>query len=454
MSFSVSVDFSSRKGAIRPLHGVNNGPKTTGFYRDASKLFREAGIPLCRLHDTEYPFGSGAFVDIPCIFRDFDADVNDPASYDFSQTDKYIQAILDVGAKPLYRLGVSIEHTPVKRNIYAPKDPAKWASICEHIIRHYNEGWKDGMNAGIEYWEIWNEPESGSMWIGSREQYYELYAVTAPLLKASFPNIKIGAYGSCGFYYLTRVNAENVDTPAGKNWKMFVDYAEDFLAMCAEKSLPLDFFSWHLYGHDPEEYRTHAKYVREMLDRHGFDKAESVLDEWNLCDDKTGYAFDDMGAPRGAAFAGSVMTVMQDTAVDAATYYDSQPIMPFCGIFRLTSLTPTCQFYPLKYWNQLYHDGAETVQVETDVPGLYITAIGTGKRSLLLLSHYNASDCNFRISFKGLEKFCSYKICGVDAAHTDGEIAKGAIDPNYPYFDCMMTGYSVYLCEVRELEDK
>ena len=73
MSFSVSVDLSSRKGAIRPLHGVNNGPKTTGFYRDASKLFREAGIPLCRLHDTEYPFGSGAFVDIPCIFKNWDA---------------------------------------------------------------------------------------------------------------------------------------------------------------------------------------------------------------------------------------------------------------------------------------------------------------------------------------------------------------------------------------------
>ncbi|MDY3070829.1 MAG: hypothetical protein SOW68_00980, partial [Eubacteriales bacterium] len=162
MKNRITVDFDAGKGAVRPLHGVNNGPKTVCFTCDTSALFREAGIPFCRLHDTEYPFGSGAFVDIPCIFRDFDADPDDPASYDFSQTDLYIQAILDVGAKPIYRLGVSIEHTPVKRFIYAPKDPEKWAAVCEHIVRHYNEGWKDGMHAGIEYWEIWNEPESGA----------------------------------------------------------------------------------------------------------------------------------------------------------------------------------------------------------------------------------------------------------------------------------------------------
>ena len=24
---------------------------------------------------------------------------------------------------------------------------------------HHNEGWADGFNYGIEYWEIWNEPD-------------------------------------------------------------------------------------------------------------------------------------------------------------------------------------------------------------------------------------------------------------------------------------------------------
>ena len=48
-----------------------------------------------------------------------------------------------------------------------PKDYAKWARICEHIITHYTEGWADGFNYKITYWEIWNEPENIQMWQGT-----------------------------------------------------------------------------------------------------------------------------------------------------------------------------------------------------------------------------------------------------------------------------------------------
>ena len=34
--------------------------------------FVEAGFPYVRLHDIEYPFGAGNYVDIPCIFKNFD----------------------------------------------------------------------------------------------------------------------------------------------------------------------------------------------------------------------------------------------------------------------------------------------------------------------------------------------------------------------------------------------
>ena len=72
----IKVDFSaSSNGKIRALHGVNSGPMTKVFTYDARPLFIEAGLPYARLHDVEYPYGSGEFVDIPCIFRDFDADI-------------------------------------------------------------------------------------------------------------------------------------------------------------------------------------------------------------------------------------------------------------------------------------------------------------------------------------------------------------------------------------------
>ena len=87
MSF-VTVDFSSPTiGNIRPLHGVNSGPMTKVFTYDARSLFREAGFPYARLHDVEYPYGSGEFVDIPCIFINFDADETLEESYNFGLTD-------------------------------------------------------------------------------------------------------------------------------------------------------------------------------------------------------------------------------------------------------------------------------------------------------------------------------------------------------------------------------
>ena len=77
----ITVDFTAPScGPVRPLHGVNSGPMTKVFTYDARPQFLEAGFPSARLHDVEYPYGSGEFVDINCIFKDFDADEAKPES--------------------------------------------------------------------------------------------------------------------------------------------------------------------------------------------------------------------------------------------------------------------------------------------------------------------------------------------------------------------------------------
>lgn len=123
---------------------------------------KNANVPYSRLHDVGGAFGSNHFIDIPNIFRDFDADELDPNSYDFSFTDSLLEAMNSYRLKPIYRLGVTIENPmPIKALwIHPPKDYAKWARICEHIIRHYNKGWADGFFYDIKYWEIWGEPEN------------------------------------------------------------------------------------------------------------------------------------------------------------------------------------------------------------------------------------------------------------------------------------------------------
>ncbi|HCD80812.1 MAG TPA: hypothetical protein DEQ65_00480, partial [Ruminococcaceae bacterium] len=112
-----------------------------------------------RNHDASFysAFGGEHTVDVHRIFKNFNADENDPESYIFAPTDKYLKDITNAGTKVFYRLGASIEHD-FKYGTYPPASFEKWAKICEHIISHYNEGWAEGFNYNIEYWEIWNEP--------------------------------------------------------------------------------------------------------------------------------------------------------------------------------------------------------------------------------------------------------------------------------------------------------
>ena len=186
---------------IKPMHAVGGGPKSgSPLSVDASEIFREIGTPSCRLHDVEYPYGANQYVDIHCVFPNFDADEDDEHNYNFAATDDYIRAIVDVGSEVFYRLGESIDHFSEKLYVRMPKDVHKWARICEHIIRHYNEGWASGFYLGIKHWEIWNEPEGRSMWRGTYSEFYEMYSVTAKHLKECFPHLMIGGYACVGVY--------------------------------------------------------------------------------------------------------------------------------------------------------------------------------------------------------------------------------------------------------------
>ena len=159
---NIRVDFNKAVGKIKPMHCGNIGPRQGGakLWKDFTEEFKEMGIPYTRLHDVEYPYGSNQFVDIHCVFPDFNADVENPKAYNFDYTDKYLKGIIDAGGEVFYRLGESIDHFHCPLYINPPKDYMKWARICEHIIMHYNEGWANGFKLNIKCWEIWSSPDS------------------------------------------------------------------------------------------------------------------------------------------------------------------------------------------------------------------------------------------------------------------------------------------------------
>jgi hypothetical protein len=366
----ILVDLDKTAGVIKALHGVGNGPLHMCTMWDFSDYYRELAIPHVRLHDQDWP--NSRVIDVPQIFKDEDADPDDPANYDFERSDVYIRAIVNVGAKIVWRLGVNIEHTEKKYYAHPPKDFAKWAKICLGIIRHYNQGWANGFHFDIQYWEIWNEPDlgpawdqdcpGGYMWSGTFKQYVDLYVAAAKAIKTFAPSLKVGGYGAA--------------FPKG-------ELVPKFLACCRESQAPLDFFSWHTYSNDPQVVAENARIVREQLDRHGYDKTESHLNEWNLKHEgffAKGFEavkrehFERYKSEVGASFAVSVFTLLQDASVDVANYYDTQPWSPWCGLFDMYGV-PQKTFHAFKAFRMLL-DYPDRVQAE--VSG-YVAVVSQSK---------------------------------------------------------------------------
>jgi len=410
----IRVNVSDTVGKIKEVNGVGQPPFVGGLRFPLFHYLTEAGIPYSRLHDLGF-YQGGRLVDIHCIFRNFDADPADPASYDFIFTDKLMAALVEANVEPYFRLGVTIEnYADVKAyNIHPPKDNMQWARICEGIIRHYTEGWADGFHYNIKYWEIWNEPDSAPtcppsmMWTGTKEQYFELYTVASKHLKKCFPHLKIGGYASCGFYAIT-------EKETTERKKYFITFFEEFLAWVKREGAPLDFFSWHTYDRSIENIRTQARYAREMLDRAGFTETETSCNEWNCAHD-----LKYRGTALHAALTEAVMLLFQDEPVDTAMFYDARlGASEYGGLFDPMKWTPLPSYYSYMAFNEL-SKRKEQVKVELDRSDVFAVAASDGETAALVIANPEAEETPLAIS--GLGEILSCRV--IDADRTWEECA-------------------------------
>ena len=352
----IRIDFDNVIDEIRPVHNVGRMPEYK-LNSETNKVFTEANMTACRTHDI-------TATDIHNIFPDFSADVNDEKSYRFEECDKVLAAIVDTGMTPFFRLGISYSNAQKDHELLLPPtDYAKWAQICEHIIRHYNEGWADGFNYNIEYWEIWNEPDGGKyeeiseteyntenvFWHGSPEQFYQLYDVAATYLKEKFPDLKIGGYGSCGFYALTKTN--NVKSGAPAYNKYFINFFQGFLDYIKENRPPMDFFTWHSYSTSEVNARW-IKYVNENLEEAGYGNAEVICDEWNYNPTEN-----DQIDRRYGANQTSMLCMFQNEGLDSAYYYCGIATGALHGGMFLKGGKPSSAYYGFYAFGQLYKLG-------------------------------------------------------------------------------------------------
>jgi hypothetical protein len=246
---------------------------------------------------------------------------------------------------------------------------------------------------GIEYWEIWNEPDclnadgSNPCWQGNEAEFAEFFAVTVKYLKEKFPKLKIGGPA------LTSSRHE--------------DMIEAHLCKVKEYGIKPDFFSFHCYGKTVERFTESIELARRAADKYFGKESEIILNEWNYIrgwlNEDWEYSLRSEKGLKGSSFIVGVMAASQNSPLDMLMYYDARPC-GMNGMFDTDTLKPLKGYYAIKSFSELACL-KDQVKSESD-DGIYAVAAGNGSEGAILLTHYNDDDSTptktLRVNVKGI----------------------------------------------------
>lgn len=285
--------------AFRPLNGVGGIPGPVDGYPqfpDMTPLWREAGVSVVRSFDWVSRLDTRN--NPTSLFPDWDAPVDDPASYNFAATDAWVDAVHSAGAEVMFTVASSIPS-----NKLPALNNDVYGRVVEHIVRHYSQGWADGPSKPVRLYEFGDQPDFGPLHFGGRpEEFYAMYQAFCDAVRRVDPSLTVG--GPALAFPL------EADSP----------YREGFLEFVREHQLPLDFFSflWFTDGsRDPLDYRYVSAELRALLDRHGFTDTELTLSYWNYLAVPSSTA----PAAEKGAFQAATAIYLQDTVIDHAFFF-------------------------------------------------------------------------------------------------------------------------------------
>ena len=403
---ALTADFTNEVGRLNPkLHSAHYAPP---FYRrsfiNIDSDLKALNLYASRTHDWALFNGGSRIVDTHFVFPLLKRDPSDPAAYNFAATDEAIRLTRNCGMEILYRFGPSIERTSTPHfNIIAPKydgSYARYADVCSHIVSHYNEGWANGYEWNIPYWEIWNEPDyTGYMWLATEGQnsFAEMFATVLAKVKADHPNVKVGG-------------------PAMTKWSTSTsNFFNTVIAKCKTKGVLPDFVSWHYYGSNIDELTKQPAAVRKWLDSVGCTNTEMIIDEWHY---NTSGNVDNWGV-KAAVFNAAVLSRFQYTKLDQAYNYG-------IGYEGLWGLTDNCAgwnktYYSLKMFGQVVAGYTRLVKVTNDASVYVLGALSEDKtKGCILVSDYTTNKSALSVTMNGVSALSNISCKALDANNNLG----------------------------------
>ena len=159
---------------------------------------------------------------------------NKISEINFRQVGDIYDNLLECGVKPFVELSfmpstlasgkkLGLAYDP---NITMPKSLDAWSDYIRRFIRFLLDRY-GAEEVESWYFEVWNEPDLGCFFAGTKKDYFKLYEATARAIKSVDARLRVGG----------------PSTSACK-------WIPDFLAFCEANKVPCDFVSTHHYPGD------------------------------------------------------------------------------------------------------------------------------------------------------------------------------------------------------------
>jgi hypothetical protein len=217
--------------------------------------------------------------------------------YNFAILDRSVDLILKTGAKPLMNIDFKprVLYPTIDQDVVEPNDWNEWERLISALVKHYKD-----RGAGIQYWEVSNEPDMGEdggcPYRFRPDNYTTYYKHTASAVLKADPSARVGG-------------------PALAGWKSPILPA--LLEFCAKGNAPLHFVSWHGYSNKPEDFRSSTEGVKKLLAAYPSLHPETMLNEWNLALMKP----DENNLAIQPAFVVETIWNMIESGLDYSCYY-------------------------------------------------------------------------------------------------------------------------------------